>query len=175
MLSRVMKKGIQLVSRCECCNSPRLETINHLFFQSNMAQDVWKHFSGILHKPSDMRSINHLIYAWTHGTSRRSQLDMVTLTIIFCGCWFIWKERCRLRFEGGQRDSMRLIQKIRLYVMEVSQQFRPRRIPTTWEEIILEHLQCKAVREQNRTYRIYIQNQHGSMWLNQMITRVEEV
>lgn len=36
--------GIPLVSRCHCYNNSNVESIRHLFFDSDLATHVWNHF-----------------------------------------------------------------------------------------------------------------------------------
>ncbi|XP_012857064.1 PREDICTED: uncharacterized protein LOC105976340 [Erythranthe guttata] len=39
---RIISRGIPIVSRCVCCQTPKQEDINHLFFNSEVASQVWQ-------------------------------------------------------------------------------------------------------------------------------------
>ncbi|KAL3648874.1 hypothetical protein CASFOL_005277 [Castilleja foliolosa] len=99
---RIQRKGITLVSRCSCCVIPQNENVQHLFLKSEMAATLWDHFGKLIRKPTNFNSVWHLLKFWSHGSSRRSQMGILILGVIFYGCWNIWKERCRLRYDEGR-------------------------------------------------------------------------
>lgn len=39
---RVQSRGIALASRCDCCVSPRVETLDHVLGSGKFAQNVWR-------------------------------------------------------------------------------------------------------------------------------------
>lgn len=97
----IQRNGVVLASRCACCLSPSLETIEHVLIHSELAKAVRSFFAGIVHKPVEVDSIAHLFTSWSHGASNRSQYGYTIHCVIACMLWEVWKQRCKLKFEGG--------------------------------------------------------------------------
>lgn len=95
----VQKRGIPFTSRCVCCNTPQIETIDHLMIHSDIARVIWEHFAAKLNKRLRVQSITHMYRVWLHGCNSRSQLGITILALILYGMWEIWKVRCRMKFE----------------------------------------------------------------------------
>lgn len=98
------KKGIFLVSRCVCCVSPQIETLDHLIVHSELARSVWSFFAAKLKKNYVVFSFRHLVQqVWMHG-ERRVQMLYTPLGMVFFGCCEILKHRCQLTFAEGGLD-----------------------------------------------------------------------
>lgn len=140
MDERLQSRGVSLVSKCCCCVTSERETLNHLFIQSDLAKEVWGHLMSYTHVVFTGSTIQNLIYTWLASSSRRSQVGITIIGFIFYGFREIWKERCRIRFEDGTRNSRQLIHKIcaQLYVMNLT--VVPKRAATTWERTILDFM-----------------------------------
>lgn len=68
----VQRKGVSLVSKCNCCcNVSDMESINHLFLQGDITKLMWKYFAGIM--GTNMQFINldqTLITWWSNDTNK---------------------------------------------------------------------------------------------------------
>lgn len=116
------------------------ETLPHLFLESELAKEVWQHFSLKLHKPFHYATVEQLLRGWLTGSSRRAQLGYVTLTIIFYGLWEIWKEQCSMKYEDIKRPWSQIIHAIYEHIYTRNLLHTPKRKPTHWEINILEKL-----------------------------------
>lgn len=134
------------VSRCVCCHSSKVETLDNLLVQSDIARGLWDHFASKLSKNNRFRTITQLSEVWLHGVNRRSQLGMITLAILLYGMWEIWKIRCKMKFEGEGFDAHILLRRMYTHIYDISFQFQPKREPSTMDSISLEGLNC-AVRK----------------------------
>lgn len=138
--ANIQTKGIALASRCVCCANPKLETMDHLFINSDIAIQFRKAFAPKLHKCVTVNSVHHLLHSWLHGFSLRAQCGYTTLGIIFFGLWEIWKHRCRLKFEGESFDSSTVICANLHHIQERNALYNPKRNRTVWESNILDTL-----------------------------------
>lgn len=136
----IQAKGIILASKCTCCMEAKRETLTHLFLESDLAKEVWLHFSRKLSKPYHASSIDQLIRGWLAGVSRRSQLGYVTLAIMFYGLWEIWKERCSMTYDDTKRSRAQVIHAVYEHVYAMNLMQMPKRKPSHWEVNILEML-----------------------------------
>lgn len=116
----VQAKAIILASKCVCCGLAHRETVLHLFFESDIAKEVWSHFATKIHKPTRLHSIPQLVMGWLYGVSHRSQLGYSTIAIIFYGLWEIWKERCRIKFEDVHPSIERALRAIYDHIYSVN-------------------------------------------------------
>ncbi|KAL2474815.1 RNase H domain-containing protein [Abeliophyllum distichum] len=93
------KLGIQLASKCQCCNKE--ETINHVFLNGKCAKEVCNHFCLRMGFPfmscSHPRSIFMMWISNRHV--RPGSLFAVVPLLIF---WFLWNGRNKSKYnEGG--------------------------------------------------------------------------
>ncbi|KAF5188016.1 hypothetical protein FRX31_022396 [Thalictrum thalictroides] len=108
---------------------PKVETAEHLFIHSELATQVWSHFSysyGI--SMSHLTSIRDLLALWFKGGKKGSMEYMChTLTPMVC-LWEIWKERCSRTYEDGfQRKGPAIIFKIRFWLIRLCECYTPSR------------------------------------------------
>lgn len=137
---KIQSKGIMLASKCAYCVAARVETIQHLFFESDLAKKVWRHFSAILHRQVPNQPVLQFLTCWLNGVSRRSQLGYSILAISFYGLWEIWKERCAIKYDCTRKSTQGLLHAIYEHIHNVNLLHIPKRKPTNWEVIILERL-----------------------------------
>lgn len=91
-------------------------------------------------KQAQVHSIRNLLQVWMQGTSYRSQFGYTMLGIISFSLWEIWKQRCKLRFEGSTRESRAVICATLHHLREANMVSQPKRIPTRMDRILLETL-----------------------------------
>lgn len=146
MDSNIQKRGIPLVSRCVCCNTSKVETLDHLMVKSDITRTLWDQFATKLNKANQVRSIAHLREVWLHEVNRRSQVGLITIAIVFYGIWEIWKIRCRMKFEEERVDLNQLMRRMYNHIHDIFRIHRPIREPTTMDKIFLEGLNCNVRR-----------------------------
>ena len=44
----ITKRGFQLAFKCNCCLSPQVETVDHVFANSDTAEEVWNYFKAMI-------------------------------------------------------------------------------------------------------------------------------
>ncbi|KAF5193181.1 Ribonuclease h domain [Thalictrum thalictroides] len=102
-----------MASKCTCCANPNLESINHLFYYSDLATHVWNHF---------MALTNHLP--------------------ISSVLWEIWKARCSRKYDDDHKLPMlhaqgkRIILKVRYWCLRLSKFFEVKSLSNTGTDTI---------------------------------------
>lgn len=134
----IQTRGIPFVSRCVCCCSPKIETLDHLMLNSDIARFTWDHFAHKIQVCQRAQSIGHMYRIWVNGVNRRSQMGRTTLAILLYGMWEIWKIRCRIKYDEASFDRNQLLRRIYDYVYDINRVHAPKRTATTIEKIHLE-------------------------------------
>lgn len=91
-----------MVSRCNCCSSPKSETIQHVFMEEEAASYIWKLIGSLLGLTHHQRSVRFTINNWWQVKALNDVhklLLQITPSIIY---WTIWKERCSCKY-GNQK------------------------------------------------------------------------
>ena len=104
-------RGLHCELQCEVCQQCSLETANHLFFQCIYARGVWTGMNMML--GADFLQNGDTILAsvdksW-RACQRRFSRDKWG-SYFFAVCWFLWRARNKLIFEGCTTDSRWLAQ-----------------------------------------------------------------
>lgn len=89
-------------------SSPKMESLNDLIFEGEMASAFWAHFNGIFEMPTyGHATIYHCLGEWfSYGSPYSLERFLYSiLPLIFQ--WEIWKERCHQRFKGDHRVAIR--------------------------------------------------------------------
>ncbi|KAL3655749.1 hypothetical protein CASFOL_000145 [Castilleja foliolosa] len=141
---RIGRKGIHGPFKCNCCKTGNLETINHLFFLSDFAKQIWHHFGGIFGITSVAHSLPQLFHIWTKNISLRSQLGYTTLGTMMYSLWGIWKERCRARFEDIDMNIQRVIKFINSNIQDINLITYPKRQIDSWGKNELDRLNIQV-------------------------------
>lgn len=71
-------------------------------------------------------------------------MGMTILAILFYGMWEIWKQRCRMKFEGDRLDVNNILRRVYNHVYDCTRANQPKRDPTTLDKICLEDLRCEV-------------------------------
>lgn len=66
-----------LASKCSCCRQENIESIDHLFVGSDVAQLVWCNFAKLLYKLVIARNIQQLFKSWLQGHRQKSHMAYV--------------------------------------------------------------------------------------------------
>lgn len=106
--SRIIGKGIQIASKCHCCKNNSLETLSHLFLQSEIAREVWRCFGEIFWLPSNFISIGQALATWVPKLRALSQFDICRVGVATFSLWEILVTRCAATFEGTTMKARRI-------------------------------------------------------------------
>ncbi|KAL2453406.1 RNase H domain-containing protein [Abeliophyllum distichum] len=106
--------GIQLASKCQCCDKD--ETINHVFLNGKCSKEVWDHFCLRLCIPfmkcSHPRS---MFMIWiTNKHARPGSLFAAVPLLIF---WFLWNGRNKSKYNDVKLKATRIIERLH-YMLE---------------------------------------------------------
>lgn len=96
--SNIQRIGVNLCSACSCCQVTQRESMNHLFLHSDLASNIWSHFSSA-GLPLEGNSITAFIYNAANSAQPKSAYGLLTLAVIGYGCWNIWRARNSMRYE----------------------------------------------------------------------------
>lgn len=86
--ARIVTKGVQLASKCMCCQVPSEESISHLFIHSDLVKAVWSCFGAIFRLPTMLQSIGHILQIWLPNIGDLSHFELCrggTTAFIFWG------------------------------------------------------------------------------------------
>lgn len=78
--NRIICKGIQMASKCRCCKEPAVESIRHLFLQSEIAGEVWRCFGEDI-------SITNKVFGFGASSKSLVTKDGSCLPIRYLSCW----------------------------------------------------------------------------------------
>ncbi|XP_060170728.1 uncharacterized protein LOC132601671 [Lycium barbarum] len=110
-LDDTLKKwGFQFASRCSCCQTPQEETIAHVFLRSEVAQQIWKHFSGPAGIKIERLQLSQVITAWWEA-SVNHHIKIIYQAVPIVIVWELWKRRNTL-LRGGKLSVNSLRYKI---------------------------------------------------------------
>ena len=109
---RLGKLGFQLPSKCFCCSSASVESIEHLFANGHIASVVWNYFGGLCGFRCPGSFLRPRIVGWwlrLHDSETRRLIDRILPSVL---CWQIWKARNKAMFEGVQMQSSAICKNI---------------------------------------------------------------
>ncbi|XP_027156245.1 uncharacterized protein LOC113757028 [Coffea eugenioides] len=109
---RLGKLGFQLPSKCFCCSSASVESIEHLFANGHIASVVWNYFGGLCGFRCPGSFLRPHIVGWwlrLHDSETRRLIDRILPSVL---CWQIWKARNKAMFEGVQMQSSAICKNI---------------------------------------------------------------
>ncbi|KAL3635512.1 hypothetical protein CASFOL_020059 [Castilleja foliolosa] len=151
---QIRKRGFIGPSKCRCCNSGDIETINHLFAKSDLATKVLEHFGNILNKNINASSFEQLWNSWIHNTDMDTQYGYISLCFFGISIWEIWKARCKATFDDIDMNAHVIIKKINNQVTLINTYISPKKPSTNWEDAALGRLniQKKQVQVKRGTW-----------------------
>lgn len=91
----MIRRGFTVEPQCHTCTGDYLETLLHLFFRCQYAQEVWSFVSNRLGHVLmvDKNSITEIWEASVREASSNGLNEMEWTTRFICVCWHIWKQR----------------------------------------------------------------------------------
>ncbi|XP_060182379.1 uncharacterized protein LOC132612052 [Lycium barbarum] len=133
-------------SGCYCCNTHKIEKTNHLFRDSELANDIWNFFGASCGIISTARDIRVTVMNWWLQRSKNKVHAMLLKCLPTIICWEIWKARCTYRYEGIKYTQRRIIDQITyLARVIINLQFTSLNLEGPWHNYchIIENLKPK--------------------------------
>lgn len=109
--SQLRRRGLSIVSRCDCCLTSE-ESIVHLFVTGPVAANVWNHYAqrfGIMN--FSFMGVSSMLLGW-YNSHRRVSVEHVRVVVPLLILWFIWRERNSSRFEGLLMRSQHVVYQV---------------------------------------------------------------
>ncbi|XP_071933873.1 uncharacterized protein [Coffea arabica] len=120
LLTDVLRRvGVQLVSKCLCCQEGAIETLEHVFAEGQVAKDVWRYFGRIYRVTQLGSSLRAWLTAWWLFSPRQAVRQFLFLILPSFICWHTWKARNIAYYEGRQMSVARIFHAILLDVIGV--------------------------------------------------------
>lgn len=117
----MQKKGFQLASMCSCCESPTIETIDHVFVSSETARNIWRKFEDKLHLNCSSNSLDLKLSEWwlskVRSPCHKELLSFIPVAI----CWELWKSRNRARYEGIRSGFVQKVHNVETAIKAIFQ------------------------------------------------------
>ncbi|KAI0519264.1 hypothetical protein KFK09_006706 [Dendrobium nobile] len=106
--NRLWNKGFCLPSKCQCCFN--IESIEHVFISSPIAQTVWNYFANSVNKVITLNGYDNL-YALLSDwmTSTKGHIINILPNFIL---WFIWKARNEAKHRNSKINAMAIISNV---------------------------------------------------------------
>nr|XP_027090223.1 uncharacterized protein LOC113711258 [Coffea arabica] len=111
--------GVQLASKCLCCQEGAIETLEHVFVEGQVAKGVWSYFGRICGVTQLGSSLWPWLTAWWPFSPRHMVRRFLFSVLPSFICWHIWKARNVAYYEGRQMPVERICHAIFLDVIGV--------------------------------------------------------
>ncbi|XP_071923069.1 uncharacterized protein [Coffea arabica] len=119
-LTDVLRRvGVQLASKCLCCQEGAIETLEHVFAEGQVAKGVWSYFGRICGVTQLGSSLWAWLTAWWPFSPRHAVRRFLFSVLPSFICWHIWKARNVAYYEGRQKPVARICHAIFLDVIGV--------------------------------------------------------
>lgn len=135
--NKIQAKGILLASLCRCCQEHHVETLVHLFLQSEIATAVWKCFGELFHLLYTFGSILQSMSIWMSTTSSSSHYGVCRLGVTAYILRKIWVSRCHANFEGTRMSARQVCLKVMFRVQLLSIGSVPKNMTSGPQSIVL--------------------------------------
>ncbi|KAL0283419.1 UNVERIFIED_CONTAM: putative ribonuclease H protein [Sesamum radiatum] len=112
---KIQSKGIQLASKCTCCNN--IETLSHVFLDGPEISKVWEFFARKLNVilPST-KNITLFFSYWRFSSIGKNHIRTILPMLIL---WFCWLERNDSKHRGLKFNSDRIIWKVHQFIQTI--------------------------------------------------------
>ena len=110
--SEMGKFGVTGPSKCFYCTEPRVETLDHIFCEGEVAEAIWNFFEFPVGISNPRVSARGCMASWWFRSGGNVRLRFVYQVVPAIICWHIWKARNKARFEGklyGSVDISRFV------------------------------------------------------------------
>lgn len=94
----ISKFGTNIALRCSCCSVPQVESMQHVFVESEDAMHIWKNIAsplGITHPNAPIAAV---FKNWWEAKPKNKIHGLVLQATPTLICWKIWKQRSSCRY-----------------------------------------------------------------------------
>jgi len=104
---RLCRIGVPIVSRCDYCNQGNYEDQNHVLFQGNFANRVWRYCGANFGLPVG-GNWKETVEAWFRRANSSTQVGILVGLLPSFLSWHLWRRGCVARMEG-RLESFRVV------------------------------------------------------------------
>ncbi|KAG7979916.1 hypothetical protein I3843_05G155000 [Carya illinoinensis] len=116
---RVQRLNIPLVSKCQCCVIPDVESLNHVLCAGPEVQKVWRYFAEICNvRLPHIRNWKGMMLYWWQKAKKNTQVGWLRGVIPIMISWALWKSRCLSRIEGVPFSIDIIIRQVKWFLQE---------------------------------------------------------
>ncbi|KAG2411275.1 hypothetical protein I3760_Q015100 [Carya illinoinensis] len=116
---RVQRLNIPLVSKCQCCVIPDVESLNHVLCAGLEVQMVWRYFAEICNvRLPHIRNWKGMMLYWWQKAKKNARVGWLRGVIPIMISWALWKSRCLSRIEGVPFSIDAIIRQVKWFLQE---------------------------------------------------------
>ncbi|XP_035545086.1 uncharacterized protein LOC109020946 [Juglans regia] len=139
---RIRKVGIQVASRCDCCDSGAFEDMNHVLATREFVERIWS-WCAIRLGMRNLARINwrRRVDSWhrlARGSTQKGQLLGIIPLVI---TWRLWWRQCKARMEGTFESIRSVWCSILYWVSWIALRLKKSKALSRRDEEILKNLQ----------------------------------
>ncbi|XP_019166699.1 PREDICTED: uncharacterized protein LOC109162453 [Ipomoea nil] len=114
----LIRFGFNVVSRCSCCSSPTLSSLQHVFCRGEIAREVWGYFAKSLGINLQIRYLEQVCYSWW-GRKVKNRLErFIVQRLPMIIIWEIWVSFTQCKYGGMNISAARIKFKVAKVVAE---------------------------------------------------------
>lgn len=160
------KHGYDIVSKCHCCRD--IETEDHLFWSSGLAQSIWSFFFNLFHirRPRELEWNNiHAYWRGSHGRLKYGHIRTLIPTLVL---WFIWAARNDARHRDIPMNKNKIIDKVRNYICDLFSQVPKRSVAWQGDDLVAKLWGIKLTKSKEKKTQkvVWAKPQLGYVKLN---------
>ncbi|MQL76353.1 hypothetical protein Taro_008743 [Colocasia esculenta] len=129
----IKETGVPLCSKCSCCVNSHQETVQHLFFSSEVASHIWNEmFSLLQFRNVGITNVADGIFSFltrSDITTATGRLQRCTFMAVL---WELWCSRNIARFQGKAMSAKHVINQSLLLVRAICISANFQKIPQPW-------------------------------------------
>ncbi|KAF5472990.1 hypothetical protein F2P56_009642 [Juglans regia] len=118
----IQSVGIQLASRCNCCQNGKVKSLDHVLCSGSIAQEVWKKAGvalGINCMPTSTWKAR--IILWLNCARRASQYGMLVGLLLSLITWKLWGCRCKACMESIYESLSAVWREVKYWLRAISE------------------------------------------------------
>lgn len=116
----MQKRGVQLASKCYCCNKGEQETVDHVFMHSKLAQQLWRRFGDALQVPVRFTSISNFVSSWYSEASWHNQRRALVAILGGVIAREIWLARNSAKHNGECMSLFKINKQVTHWMLQLS-------------------------------------------------------
>ncbi|MQM13742.1 hypothetical protein Taro_046668 [Colocasia esculenta] len=129
----VKDKGVPLASKSSCCPQPQEESTFHLFFRSNIANQIWSKLFHLLHfNNMEVSAVPERVTAFLARPEIIATAGRLIRCTFMAVLWEIWCSRNTTRLQGQEMSAKHIINRSMLSIRAICTSFNFQKIPQPW-------------------------------------------